>query len=77
MGTVEVEVEIGAGNVGVPESERLLFIAWLDLEGALRVLAQAVQRGTCLGERGGELDVLLLEDEKGVGLGGGVEDDIV
>lgn len=77
MGAVEVEVEVGAGNVSVPESKRLRLIAWLELEGAFGVLAQAVERGACLGERGGELDVLVLEDEEGVGLRGGVEDDVV
>jgi hypothetical protein len=41
------------------------------------VPAQAVERGAPLGEGGGELDVLVLEDEEVVGFGRCVEDDIM
>ena len=76
MGPVEVEVDIDAANVGGPECERKRLIG-LELEGALGVLAKAVERGAPLGEGGGELDVLVLEDEEVVGFGGCVEDDVV
>lgn len=65
VGTVKIDVEIGAGNVGVPQSECLRLVGGLKLEGALGVLAQAIERGPCFGERGRELNVLVLKNEKG------------
>ncbi|KAM2277901.1 hypothetical protein ACFXTI_036157 [Malus domestica] len=65
VGPVKVEVGIDATNVSIPESQCLV---GNDLEGGLGVLAEAKNGGSVLGERRGELDVLVLEDQEGVGV---------
>ncbi|GER40974.1 RIMS-binding protein 3A [Striga asiatica] len=73
VGPIQVEIHGGAGDVGVPEGECLVV---LQLEGALRVLPDAVEVGGPRRQRGGELEVLILEYEVGGGIaaeGRGVE----
>lgn len=77
VGPIEIEVGIDATNVRVPECQSLI---GLELEGALGVLPEAVQGGPGFRERGGKLEVLVLEDEDGGrvrGVWGGVENDVV
>jgi hypothetical protein len=66
---VEVEVDVGGGDVGVPERERVVA---LQPERALGVLAQPVERRPAGGERRGQLQVPVLE----VQARGGVEEDV-
>jgi hypothetical protein len=71
VGAVKIDVKIDATDICIPQSKCLSVIGD-ELERTLGVLANAVEGGGEFGERGGELDVLVFEDEKG---GGGVKDD--
>nr|GMD94775.1 predicted protein [Ipomoea batatas] len=76
VGAVQIEVEIGASNVGVPQSQRLVVT---ELERSLGVLSDAVEVRSVGRQRGGELEVLVFEDEQSVRTVGhrrGVEEDV-
>lgn len=74
MRPVQVDIEVRATDVGVPQSKGLV---GLEPERRLRVLSDPVEGGAAGREGGGELEVLVLEDEEGRGVGGGgVEEDV-
>lgn len=59
---VEVLVEVGGGDVGVPQRQR---VVGSQPEGPLGVLAEAVERRPVRRQRRGELQVAVLENERG------------
>lgn len=63
--SVQIQIDVGAGDVGVPKGQSLIR---LNLERALRVLPNAVKIGFLRRKRRRELEILVLEDEVGRGL---------
>lgn len=59
---VEVLVEVGGADVGVPQRQR---VVGGQPEGPLGVLSEAVERRPVRRQRRGELQVPILEDERG------------
>ena len=56
--TIQIDIEIGAADIGIPERQSLVMG---ELQGLLGVLSQAVNGGAEYGEGGGDLEVLVLE----------------
>lgn len=77
MGSIQVKVPIEASNVSIPQSENLVMC---QLEGGFGVLPEPIEVGLLGWKRGGELEVLVLVDEEGGGIGwdrSGVEKDVM
>ena len=73
---IQIHIEVGAADVGVPKRQRLVLG---ELESLLGVLSQAVKGGAEDGEGWGDLEILVLEYQEGAcvwSVGWGVEEDV-